>query len=84
MFLLFSINIYGTDKAGGLAAASEAEQQELLVIRREKDAADERNFRAMEELMLEGCLLSSLVCSASYFPKKANRFINLKIFLSGH
>ncbi len=34
--------------------ASEAEQAELLKIREEKDAAEERNFRAMEEIMLEG------------------------------
>lgn len=39
---------------GGLAAASEAEQNELRIIRQEKEAADERNFRGMEQILLEG------------------------------
>ena len=39
---------------GGLDAANEAEQNELKVIRKEKDDADERNFRAFEQLMREG------------------------------
>jgi len=39
---------------GGIDAAMEAERLELQNIRREKDDADERNYRAFEQLMLEG------------------------------
>jgi len=39
---------------GGIEAATEAERVELQVIRKEKDDADERNFRAFEQLMREG------------------------------
>lgn len=39
---------------GGMEAANEAERQEILLIRKEKDDADERNFRAFEQLMKEG------------------------------
>jgi dynein assembly factor 1 len=42
---------YETD---GIDAANEAERQELLLIRKEKEEADERNFRAFEELMRQG------------------------------
>jgi dynein assembly factor 1, axonemal len=38
----------------GADAAAEAERAELLLIRQEKDAADESNFRAFEELMRQG------------------------------
>lgn len=39
---------------GGLSAAQEAEKNELLAIRREKDEYDERNFRAFEDMMKKG------------------------------
>ena len=39
---------------GSTEAANEAERNELLKIRKEKDDADERNFRAFEELMKQG------------------------------
>eukprot|EP01041_Mallomonas_annulata_P005976 gene5976-12053_t len=39
---------------GGLAAAQEAERNELAIIRKEKDDADERNFRAFETMMKTG------------------------------
>jgi dynein assembly factor 1, axonemal len=39
---------------GGLDAANEAERNELRVIKKEKDDADERNFRAFEEIMRQG------------------------------
>jgi len=43
------------DESGGnVDVANEAERAELKVIRREKDEAEERNFRAFEELMLQG------------------------------
>ncbi len=45
---------YAAFVTGGLNAANAAEQDELTLIRKEKDEAEERNFRAMEELMLEG------------------------------
>lgn len=38
----------------GIDAAMEAERQELNAIRKEKDDADEMNFRAFEQLMVEG------------------------------
>lgn len=41
-------------ETGGIDAANEAERQELQAIRKEKDDADERNYRAFEQLMLEG------------------------------
>jgi len=39
---------------GGVQAAQVAERAEIDAIRDEKKAADERNFRAMEEMMREG------------------------------
>lgn len=39
---------------GGLDAANEAEREEINLIRREKDEADERNFRAFEEMIRQG------------------------------
>ena len=39
---------------GSTDAANEAERMELVKIRKEKDDADERNFRAFEELMKQG------------------------------
>jgi hypothetical protein len=39
---------------GGVSAAQAAERAEIDAIRDEKKAADERNFRAMEEMMREG------------------------------
>ena len=41
-------------EAGGLEAAQEAEREELKSIRREKDEADERNFRAFEQMIRQG------------------------------
>lgn len=38
----------------GIDAAMEAERNELNFIRKEKEEADERNFRAFEQLMIEG------------------------------
>ncbi len=42
------------DEGGSLDEAQEAERQEILLIRKEKDEYDERNFRAFEEIMKEG------------------------------
>eukprot|EP00599_Poterioochromonas_sp_BG-1_P000766 CAMPEP_0173144998 /NCGR_PEP_ID=MMETSP1105-20130129/7549_2 /TAXON_ID=2985 /ORGANISM="Ochromonas sp., Strain BG-1" /LENGTH=201 /DNA_ID=CAMNT_0014058751 /DNA_START=671 /DNA_END=1276 /DNA_ORIENTATION=- len=42
------------DEGGSLDEAQEAERQEILLIRKEKDEYDERNFRAFEEMMKEG------------------------------
>lgn len=42
------------EETGSLEAAQEAERNELKEIRREKDEVDERNFRAFEQLMIEG------------------------------
>jgi dynein assembly factor 1 len=42
------------DNGGTLDEAQEAERQELLLIRKEKDDYDERNFRAFEQMMKEG------------------------------
>ena len=39
---------------GSMDAANEAERLELVKIRKEKDDADERNFKAFEELMQQG------------------------------
>ena len=38
----------------GFEAAQEAERQEIALIRKEKDEADLRNFKAFEKMMLEG------------------------------
>lgn len=38
----------------GIDAAMEAERQELQAIRKEKDDAEERNYRAFQQLMVEG------------------------------
>ena len=43
--------------SGDAETANEAERNELLKIRKEKDDADERNFRAFEELMKQGALI---------------------------
>ena len=43
--------------SGDPETANEAERNELLKIRKEKDDADERNFRAFEELMKQGALI---------------------------
>lgn len=45
------------DNNGTMEEAQEAERQELLLIRKEKDDADERNFRMFEELMREGAAI---------------------------
>lgn len=42
------------DNGGTQDEAQEAERQEISLIRKEKDDADERNFKAFEQLMLEG------------------------------
>jgi dynein assembly factor 1, axonemal len=42
------------EAGGSLDEANEAERNELKLIRQEKDDADERNFRAFEQLMKEG------------------------------
>jgi dynein assembly factor 1 len=42
------------DNGGTAEEALEAERQELVVIRKEKDDADERNFKAFDLLMREG------------------------------
>jgi dynein assembly factor 1 len=42
------------DNGGTLDEAQEAERQELLLIRKEKDDYDERNFKAFEKMMKEG------------------------------
>ncbi len=42
------------ESGGSVEEAQEAERLELLQIRKEKDDADERNFRAFEQLMKEG------------------------------
>ena len=39
---------------GNMDAANQAERLELVKIRKEKDDADERNFKAFEELMQQG------------------------------
>lgn len=41
-------------ETSGIDAAMEAERLELQKIRKEKDEADERNYKAFEQLMLEG------------------------------
>ena len=41
-------------ETSGIDAAMEAERLELQKIRKEKDDADERNYKAFEQLMLEG------------------------------
>lgn len=38
----------------GIDAAMEAERQELQAIRKEKDDSEERNYRAFQQLMVEG------------------------------
>lgn len=42
------------EEGGSLDEAQEAERQEILLIRKEKDEYDERNFRAFEQMMKEG------------------------------
>eukprot|EP01031_Cornospumella_fuschlensis_P031820 gene31820-38476_t len=42
------------ENGGTQDEAQEAERQEILLIRKEKDEADERNFKAFEQLMREG------------------------------
>ena len=51
------MNVYNID--GNTDAANEAERNELSKIRKEKDDADERNFRAFEELMKQGAIIKS-------------------------
>lgn len=45
---------YSAFLENGVQAAGEAERAEINAIRAEKTEADERNFRAMEEMMREG------------------------------
>ena len=42
------------DNGGSFEEAQEAERNEIKLIRQEKDEADLRNFKAFEQLMLEG------------------------------
>lgn len=42
------------DSGGSMDAAMEAERNELSLIRKEKDEADMRNFKAFEQMMQEG------------------------------
>ena len=42
------------DNGGSVEEAQEAERNEIKLIRQEKDEADLRNFKAFEQLMLEG------------------------------
>lgn len=42
---------------GGMDAANEAERQELNLIRKEKDEADNRNFEEFQRLMREGAAI---------------------------
>jgi dynein assembly factor 1, axonemal len=42
------------EAGGSQEEAAEAEREEIALIRKEKDDADERNFRAFEQLMKEG------------------------------
>lgn len=42
------------EETGSFEAAQEAERQEILLIRQEKDAADERNYKAFQALMEQG------------------------------
>jgi len=42
------------DSGGSIEEAQEAERKEIKLIRQEKDEADLRNFKAFEQLMLEG------------------------------
>jgi Leucine rich repeat len=51
------MKVYKID--GNTEAANEAERNELSRIRKEKDDADERNFRAFEELMKQGAIIKS-------------------------
>ena len=51
------MKVYEVD--GNTEAANEAERNELSKIRKEKDDADERNFRAFEELMRQGAIIKS-------------------------
>lgn len=51
--------------SGNAEDANEAERNELLKIRKEKDDADERNFRAFEELMKQGALIRQQQATAS-------------------
>jgi Leucine-rich repeat len=51
------MKVYEVD--GNTEAANEAERNELSTIRKEKDDADERNFRAFEELMKKGAIIKS-------------------------
>lgn len=50
------VNAWGKvlDDGGSMEEANEAERQEVANIRREKDEAEERNFRAFEAMMIEG------------------------------
>jgi hypothetical protein len=67
---------------GGLDAANEAEREEINQIRREKDEADERNFRAFEEMIRQGQQIrrqreSGLPIDevdSAYFPRPNNEF----------
>lgn len=50
------VNAWGrvTAAGGTTEEANEAERQEVAAIRKEKEDADERNFRAFEAMMIEG------------------------------
>lgn len=50
------VNAWGKvlEDGGTLEEANEAERSEVTAIRKEKDEAEERNFRAFEAMMIEG------------------------------
>lgn len=50
------VNAWGSvlNAGGTVEEANEAERQEVANIRKEKDEAEERNFRAFEAMMIEG------------------------------
>lgn len=61
-------------ETGGLEAAQEAERQELKNIRQEKDDADERNFRAFEQMIRQGQAIRTQreaqeVRDGTFFPR---------------